>query len=308
MVGAAAGAAIVVAGLTVAPGTASAALPGECVQPDPTGVVTCTYTAAGQHTLTLPAGVESVQVTAIGGHGGAITNAQTGGRGAVVTGTVAVPANSHTLVAMVASNGASTKPDAVGDGGEGGEGGGGHGGTTPRSGASPGAGGGGASDIRTSTNDLASRVLIAAGGGGAANYGVGGNAGEPAGKGYLSVAAQAGTSTAGGAGGTFLDFAIYSGAAGSLGLGGAGGPVEPDPFNQYGGGGGGGGGLYGGGGGAIGSGGAGGSSLAPDGGAVALTDQAPSITITYQPPATPNPPNPPCSGSLCLPSGVFGSS
>ncbi|ARE38130.1 hypothetical protein A0W34_32170 (plasmid) [Rhodococcus sp. BH4] len=53
------------------------------------------------------------------------------------------------------------------------------------------------------------------------------------------------------------------------------------------------------------SGGAGGSSLAPARTTLSLSDAAPSVTITYQPPVTPQPPT--CTGSACLPAGLFGS-
>ncbi|WP_245555567.1 glycine-rich protein [Gordonia soli] len=295
----------------MAPGSASAALPAECVQPDLAGVVTCTYTAAGPHTLELPAGVGSVQVTAIGGHGGTSQN-RAGGKGAEVTGTIAVPPRSRTLVAVVAGNGADTQPGPDRTGGAGGVGGGGRGGTPPENAATqqfvPGAGGGGASDIRTAGDDLDSRVLVAAGGGGGAYNAAGGNAGDP---GPISnngdrVAAQPGTSTAGGAGGAFLGFLDWAGSPGTKGNGGTGSPSQPDTSVRFVvGGGGGGAGVYGGGGGAPQGGGAGGSSMVPAGGTLALSDKNPSITITYRPPT---PSNPPCPWQLCIDPGKFGSS
>ncbi|WP_230591957.1 glycine-rich protein [Rhodococcoides fascians] len=290
-------------------------LPAGCTQPDAAGPVTCVYTS-GTNELLLPEGVTSVTVTAIGGRGGNFTYPNNdkvsgaGGRGAEVTGTVAVPSGTRTLYATVGGNGTSTVRGDDPTGGAGGANGGGTGGTPSAAGGEPGAGGGGASDIRTAPGDLESRLVVAAGGGGGSYGWTGGDAGAP-GRFHLREGgspAQAGTGTAGGAGGSTIPDG-WSGSDGSLGVGGAGGPRTsvPNSFTSLSGGGGGAG-LYGGGGGSnIGSG-AGGSSLTPAGTALSLSDAAPSVTITYQP-LTVTPPQPPtCSGSACLPTGMFGSS
>jgi glycine rich protein len=155
-------------------------------------------------------------------------------------------------------------------------------------------GGGGASDVRLGFPDLKHRILVAGGGGGAGQQLIfdqekgfwrfivvkGGDAGQPG----LASGGQAGTDTAGGAGG---GDGTERGEPGVLGRGGEGADR---------GGGGGGGGLYGGGGGGgclggddrdhlclesqPGSGG-GGSSLVPPAGTFVLSDSfEPSVTIT----------------------------
>ncbi|GAC69575.1 glycine-rich protein [Gordonia soli] len=236
-------------------------------------MVTCTYTAAGPHTLVLPAGVRAVQVTAIGGHGGTVENRGVGGQGAVVTGTVAVPAQSRTLTAVVAGNGADTTYSSD-PGGVGGVGGGGRGGTPNMPGSHfPGAGGGGGSDIRTVADDLDSRVLVAGGGGGGGYVFAGGEAGAPGNAQSSGTPAQAGTSNAGGAGGTYPNIPAFTGSPGTLGVGGSAALNQTEsPLETSQGGGGGGGGLYGGGGGSIAGGGAGGSSLVPAGGTLGVTE------------------------------------
>ncbi len=301
------GAALTLGALAVAaavPGPASAALPTGCVQPDPAGLVTCTYTTAGPHTLPLPDDVTSIQVKAVGGHGGNFGDIA-GGQGAIVTATVPISSAQRTLFAFVAGNGTDTREAAGTQGGAGGLGGGGNGGNTdPAAGAAgyawPGAGGGGASDIRTAQDDLTSRVLIAAGGGGSARQGPAGHAGAPGNSGENIVAAQPGSATGGGAGGVIWNDR-YAGSPGVLGAGGNGAARVSEDASVAGGGGGGG--LYGGGGGGSHGGGAGGSSLAPTGATIALSDDAPMITITYQP----NSPTPSCVGLICIEPGMFGS-
>ncbi|WP_406191734.1 putative Ig domain-containing protein [Streptomyces sp. NBC_01017] len=251
---------------------------------EPTGTtITCTFlsTSTGEEqTFTVPDGVTSVEVTAIGGHGGFSAGAA-GGQGAQVSATLAVD-DVPTLYVRVGGN-ATAGSCTGGVQCVGGFNGGG-------SGTSDGGGGGGgASDIRAE-EDI--RLVVAAGGGGGGRFnigqfggggfgqcvgGLGGGAGQPGGNGQCAggTGGAAGTATEGGGGGT------PDGADGTLGSGGAGGT-----------GGGGGGGLYGGGSGGdqvpAGSGrsgaggGGGGSSLVPDGGSVALTSAAPSVTITYE--------------------------
>ena len=301
-----AGVSVVLGGLLLAPGTATGAPLSSGCTADTTGTVTCIYTTAGSHELDIPVGVTTLKVTAIGGRGGNFGDIA-GGQGAIVTATVTVTPASRALFAFVAGNGTDTKEGTGTQGGAGGLGGGGNGGSTNPSAsiAWPGAGGGGASDIRTAPGDLTSRVLVAAGGGGSARQAPAGHAGEPGNSRAPVVAAQPGTATAGGAGGVVFDDR-YAGSPGVLGVGGTGAPRVSEDATVAGGGGGGG--LYGGGGGGSHGGGAGGSSLVPAGGTQALSDQDPSITITYQPADPSNPPVPSCSGSICILRGTFGSS
>jgi uncharacterized repeat protein (TIGR01451 family) len=263
------------------------ALPAGCAQSGDT--VSCTYTS-GDNAFTVPAGVSSVHVVAVGGMGaaapGAVAAFGNGGFGARVEGDLAVSPGS-TLSAVVGGNGS---------GGTGGANGGGNGC----------AGGGGASDVRTSDADLTSRVLVAAGGGGAGCGGTGsppqsgGDAGAPGTGG--AEGGSPGTQTAGGAGGAGVAGCDPGapGGDGSLLAGGVG-AVNSAPSCPLagGGGGGGGGGLYGGGGGGAfgsggggggsgpGGGGGGGSSLVPPGGSGAVDSTGtPGIVISYAVPLT----------------------
>ncbi len=225
--------------------------------------------------FTVPGGVHSISVVAIGGVGGSTADAS-GGEAAEVTGTVTVTP-SQTLYVEVGGKGKDQ-----GEGGAGGFNGGGAGA----------GGGGGASDIRTSplVSGLSpdQRLLVAAGGGGAGGTGPseaganGGAAGSP-GASSSYFGGGAGTPTEGGAGASGCE-PSGQGANGQLGSGGAGG----NSFVESGPGGGGGGGYYGGGGGggacSIGSsGGGGGSSLIPPLGLQVLTSAAPKVEITYTP-------------------------
>lgn len=174
-----------------------------------------------------------------------------------------------------------------------------------------GAGGGGATDIRTVSADadlvesLESRLLVAAGGGGGGGNSGGGDGGAAgmAGADGSPVTGdfesgrggRPGTEHGGGPGGTGGFGASAIGGPGSPGSLGSGGDSDA---NVAGGGGGGGGGLYGGGAGgtggrsvqginAPGGGGAGGSSLIPDGGTFELAslseDPYLSLTLIYAP-------------------------
>jgi len=276
------------------------------------------YSGAEQ-TFTVPAGVTSIHVEAIGGTGGtAPEGGAKGGLGARVSGDLAVEPE-QTLYIEVGGN-APTEGECIVEEVEneasfgtcklqGGFDGGGSletqcvfspGGCAFRSGA-----GGGASDVRTVSiageqspggeASLDSRLLVAAGGGGGGGTsfcspgGAGGAAEESGGNGETCGEAPpaprngggAGTSSKGGAGGT----GCFGGVSGALGTG------APEPLDE--GGGAGGGGLYGGGSagstsicgviGEAGGGGGGGSNLVPVGGAaeVAKAGVAPSVTITY---------------------------
>jgi Glycine rich protein len=218
--------------------------------------VSFSYTGAEQ-VFVVPAGVTSLEVTVLGARGAAL-GPTAGGRGDLVSGTLAVSPGQRLYVEVGGVG-------AVSAGGFNGGGAGGvDSGTDPRT---KGGGGGGATDVRTlSRTNLASvaaRRIVAAGGGGAAPGGAGGNA-QAAGGG--SAGGGAGTQSAGGAGS-----AATGAEAGIAGSGGKGGSF-PGGYS----GGGGGGGRYGGGGGggAPGGdgtgGGGGGSSQVPSGGTRAL--------------------------------------
>ncbi len=256
------------------PGAAGAAtLPENCTSYTPpfaSTQVVCDFAFTGAaQTFHVPDGVSELDVTAVGGQGQSAN--RSGGLGAKVDGTVDV------------QSGADLQVLVGGDGGDGGFNGGGYGNGR----------GGGASDVRTS-DALDSRLIVAAGGGGAGTDRDGGNAGED---GQGSGGGTAATVDAPGVGGGSGD---YRGHDGALGVGGAG---HWAGFDMSGGGGGG---LYGGGGGGgddaflyPGGGGGGGSSLVPAGGSVTLAgeDQAPSVTISYTI----------CTGSVCQMAGSLGS-
>ena len=206
---------------------------------------TCTYAYTGsEDTFTVPAGVGSVGVTAVGAPGGSATCGfgSCGGAGAVVTATVALPVGTNTLYVEVGGSGQA---------GSGGFNGGG---------SSPGGGGGGASDVRTLSSDdpasLSSRLVVGGGGGGGplnpSCVAFGGAAGETSVTGPGDGGASDGCSdggnggfggTAGGDGGTgdVVGGVDCTGGSGSLGPGG---DFLAPPCTK---GGGGGGGYYGGG-------------------------------------------------------------
>ena len=270
--------------------------------------MTCTYTS-GSNAITVPnalGGLFTVHVVAVGGSGGN-TQSSGGGSGARVVADLLATAGS-TLYAVVGGNGAS-------NGGVSGSAGGANGGangTAQGSGGSSG-GGGGASDIRYSASDLSTRVLVAAGGGGAGGVGdpiygaTGGRGGDAGTAGASGVDAPnssnasgsptggagtggggggAGTTSAGGTGGTGgVDAGLGVGCVGdggTLGLGGTGGFQATSDCNS--GGGGGGGGLYGGGGGGGGSGvtgGAGGAGAGGGGGGSSLVPSGGSVSLDY---------------------------
>lgn len=286
------------AALASAPTASAAPLPATCVQPAGSTLVTCTFTTVGEHELTLPEGVTSITVTAIGGAGGDAdaynqptdeTFHSDGGLGAVVTATI--PVTESTVYAFVGGNGG--KSNTVGQRALGGFNGGGQGGYfhSDATGFDDTGSGGGASDVRTTDRDLQSRKVIAAGGGGAGG-GVpapGGDAGgaAPDLRGYSG--GQPGTATGGGYGDAEWGALGKGGDSADLGFGGGGG-----------------GGLYGGGGSTV-TGGGGGSSIDPDGPGPTLAARGtpPSVTITF---ASTTLPTPPCSNSVCLTPGMFGSS
>jgi hypothetical protein len=279
--------------------------------------ITCTYTSTGgEQSFKVPTAaqtgfpVTSLHVTAQGGRGGEAGSQEfraAGGRTDQVTADLPVGSTDavkpgQTLYVEVGGNGQ--------DGGrtrsakDGGWNGGASGGAGNKSGWA-GGGGGGASDIRTvSPSDTGvtnlsvnSRLLIAAGGGGAAGNsgdggpgGVGGAATTSGEAGSLGDHKDSTPGRGGGAGTATAGGQTDEGATtpGSLARGGDG--RSPTTYSASGAGGGGGGGLYGGGGGddasksyGGGGGGGGGSDLVPAGGEVqrisALTP--PTITISY---------------------------
>ena len=267
------------------------------------GTTTCTFSPTGsEDTFEVPDGVSSVQVVATGAPGAVGFTGGSAGRGARVSGDLTVDPG-QTLYVNVGgaptgvAPGADCYPLSLCIGGFNGGGGAGR----------YGGGGGGASDVReiprAEAGSLASRLIVAGGGGGSAFGfdsedcpwvlgGSGGDAGSDGGDGPTcrtvpgGTGGKAGGANAGGAGGS------PDGGSGSLGLGGNGGGQD---------GGGGGGGLFGGGGGgnfntafvdpdpvfASGGGGGGGSSLDPDGGPTpTIATGGPSVTISYTGPNT----------------------
>jgi hypothetical protein len=241
-----------------------------------------------EQTWTVPTGVDSIAVEAIGAGGKNGQEGSLGGRGAIVKGTLAVTPGEVLYVEVGAPIG--TAFGTFNGGG----------------GARFGGNGGGASDVRTVARSeggasLASRLLIAGGGGGGGgeNGGTGGDAGAPGtngGDGLNSAhggqAGGAATATGGGSGGAGGSGDSSSGVDGGNGGEALGGSATSANIN--GGGGGGGGGLYGGGAGgtggrdsvgsnAGGGGGGGGSNLVPSGGSeeLAARGTAPKVTFTY---------------------------
>ena len=269
--------------------------------------VTETFSSTGaEQSFTVPTGVDSVRVRAIGAPGqtgesfGLFDAAAPGGDGAVVVGQLPVTPG-EVLYAEVA--------DSAFNGGGGG-------------GAAAG-GGGGATDVRSVAASMAgtleSRLLVAGGGGGAGSVveegssGRGGDAGSSGGDGVdgerggpgavlQSAGGGAGTLTGGGSGGALCEAGeFWSGQEGALGSGGVGGDGAGSPAS----GGGGGGGYWGGGGGegtcglagpfgGGGGGGGGGSSYVEEDATfasfgLASSNQPSSVTITYYSPATATP-------------------
>ena len=263
----------------VSPGLASAA----------PQTATVSFTSPGESTFTVPMGVSTISVTAVGAAGG--TCGPAGGQGASVAGTFAVQPGQQ-LAVGVAGPGAN----CVGQGGAGagGVGGGGSGGAGSGPGAGgTGAGGGGASEVGSSALSPAyapSLLIVAAGGGGAGQLGggAGGNADSPGQSAAFGSGGGSGGATAGGAGGTDFSGSQANGQAGGFGLGGAGGGAG---LAWYGGGGGGGG-YYGGGGGAGAAfplGGAGGGMPAGAGGGGGSSFLAATATNTSRPTPTASP-------------------
>src|SRR3984957_2685150 len=154
-------------------GTLAGVMPLRVLASPPNAGSTLAFTATtAEQNFVVPAGATLMQVTVVGASGGATypeggasSNFQPGGAGAVVTGDIAAPSAGSTVYVEV--GGAPTVGgNATGVGGFNGGGDGG-----------PGAGGGGgASDLRTvsssaGASSLTSRLVVAAGGGGAGEGG-----------------------------------------------------------------------------------------------------------------------------------------
>jgi hypothetical protein len=259
-----------------------------------TGSATVTeqLTTAGQYGFTVPPGITSIHVHAVGAAGspGHLTAQQltAGGRGADVVADLAVSPGAALSVFVGGTGTCATNRPAVSGGFNGG-------GIVWACGAadgSAGGGGGGASDVRTSASDLSSRLIVAGGGGGGGSGANGGAAGQPGGAVSTCSPAGAGGQTSGGAAGGLPGCDLNGAArptAGAFLTGGvSGASVNNDRI-----GGGGGGGWYGGGGGSggffaapgFGGGGGGGSShLGPgatNGVITTATSDAGRVEISY---------------------------
>lgn len=309
---------LMIFGLTGVPAVA-ATLPSGCTQGTPGGIVTCTYTSAGQSVFDVPAGVTEVTVTAIGapgGDGSAYADAGgeggVGGLGAEVTATLIVTPSSvlYVEVGGPGGNGEGGNACAAGSAGVNGGGGGG----VARCDSGGGGGGGGESDVRSApaaSGGLTGapgdpRLVVAGGGGGGGGSyshdgGAGGNAGETSvagagnggnagtctgfpggGSGNGDPGTAGGVGVGGGAGGgpSCTSFSAF-GSAGTATAGGTGG--NGNSVDAAGGGGGGGGYIGGGGGGAlanVGGGGGGGSSYAPPGGTITTAAAGMAASVT----------------------------
>jgi hypothetical protein len=231
--------------------------------------VACTNSAftivGGPYTLTVPPGVTSIQILAIGGGGGGSNQTSgVGGNGAVVTSTLAVQAGDSLSIYVGGGGGGSN--GGYGGGGGGGlsyvgdgpssfviAGGGGGGGGGPGSGGGAGGNGG---TIGSATSGT--------GGGGAGGNGGGGSpgsggAGSTAGSSFSDIS-NSSSGSGGLGGGVAVGIPGGPGISGTIGNGGGGGFFSTFFGGGGGGTGGGGGGGYGGGGGG------GGGGTGPDGG------------------------------------------
>src|SRR5690554_96535 len=206
-----------------------------------------TYTGSAQ-TVSLPAG--SYEIEAWGADGGNTTGtnsnagvAKLGGKGGYARGilTLTTPTTLSIYVGGKGNTEGLNVPGGFNGGGNSGDG-------TSTSGVC--GSGGGASDVRVGGNALTDRVIVAGGGGGAGyqecngaanvisgGHGGGLTGGTPIVGSYANRLGQGGTQTAGGAGGTEINYGATPG-AGSFGLGGNGGTATSTSGNGAGGGGG----------------------------------------------------------------------
>jgi hypothetical protein len=272
-----------------------------------TVTATTSYTAPGVYSFSVPAGVTSISVTAIGAVGGASCYTSAGGEGASVSATISVVPGELLQVGVGGPGGAPNCSNYVGPGVNmaGGIGGGGEGGAGVSDELFSGGGGGGASALARSAPSpgfqAESQLIVAGGGGGGGGTGIGGgNAGSTGSPGDFEPGMGGGggagaTQTSGGFPGASGRNCINGGnpefgTFGFAGLGGRGGNFNEEPSGA-GAGGGGGGGYYGGGGGGggcSGGGGGGGSSFvihtATVTEAAKPTTQPSGLTITYAAP------------------------
>ena len=252
---------VLVAGITMTPGTASA-------QPTTTVTATVSFTAPGCTTWNVPDGVTSVDIGATGAAGSSgSTGSQSGGAGDGVSATLDGLSGGQTLNACVDVGGALGGGDGFGGAGT----------------------GGGASGVSIGST-FADPVVVAGGGGGAGdgnslvnggNWGNAGSTNSNGGGGYNGAGGGTGGSGGGGGGG---GNSAPSGANGSStdssgpGVGGTGGSAV---FGGGGGGGGGGGYVGGGGGGGAegysGAGGGGGSDYCAGASPVSSCDTSPGM-------------------------------
>ena len=259
------------------------------------------YTGAGNYTFTVPAGVSSLDVTAVGGRGGTGDGADCGGNGSDVPGGLgasvedtAVPVSGTPTLSVIV--GGVGQNGTVTNGGAAGSPGGGAGGDQAGNALSfcDGGGGGGYSGLV----DASSQPLVIAAAGGGGGGGCCGGNNDTSGVGGARDTGRSGRSgdtitgsACGGGGGTKMQGGAGGGGAsgggnGSPGqslTGGDGGPSNGQE-NSSGGGGGGGGGYFGGGGGGgiLGGGGGGGSSFGTTGLTKKMTaTEAASVTISY---------------------------
>lgn len=255
-----------------------------------------TFSTPGEHAYQVPAGINRLQVTAVGGTGGDSplggdeTRASVGGPGARVRAVIPVTPGT-TIYAEVGSNAVGPQPGANGGGGVAASG-------PSAQCAAPAGAGGGASDVRSlpasDPGSAGSRLVVAGGGGGAGSAGAAGLAGDGGARGEGGRSGNTsrfgdGTQVPGGAG-------AYNGTPGGTGVragtGTAGGPGAAGVNGSAGCGGGGGGGYGGGQGGvgstSVGGGGGGGGSLDPDDvaalGQPAPAGTTPSVTFEAAPP------------------------
>jgi hypothetical protein len=256
-----------------------------------------TFSTPGNYSFTVPVGITSLYVIAIGAHGGGCFGAA-GGEGASVSASVPVSGGQQLFVGVGGPGGGGdfgVCPDS--SGGAAGAGGGGAGGAGPNDGnADGGGGGGGASLVGPGAPDFNSLFVVAGGGGGATYQRPGGDAGSPGSHFDEGQAGGAGAQAIGGAGGAADNANSAPGTNGTALTGGAGGHADLTASNSNGGGGGGGG-YYGGGGGGgsedfdySGAGGGGSSFVTPAATfhiAPTLSASAPKITLIYPPPAPP---------------------
>jgi hypothetical protein len=267
-------------------GSAAAALPSNCSESGT--AVTCTYTGAGTYTFTVPGGVSSLDVTAVGAAGGRdLAGGGFGGVGASVRDTAVPVSANQALEVVVGGVGADNRPNGAG-------------GSPGGGGSAGGAGGGGGGGYSGLFGPASTALVIAAGGGGGGggnstdlNFGGYGDIGAGGGAGGNKDCSSCGgggggaSQTTGGSGGAHSAVGGGDGNPGMSLAGGLGGASHP-PLGFVGGGGGGGG-YFGGGGGGGGhpaGGGGGGSSFGVGPG---LSDEmhatgAASVTISYTAP------------------------